>query len=293
MFIIEMTKMGNKKQGIFLAVFIFLISLASFFYLIRRGASLVPQPVASTEAQTSVTITPKKILEAKAAEPTQVKYSGFCLNVPVLLYHHIAPAESKTSASITVDPATFDQQMGYLASRGYRTISAEDLANALISHQGLGKAVVVTLDDGYDDAYSYAFPIAKKYNVVLNLMIPTGLVGNPGYLTWDNLREMTGSGLAFAYDHSWSHYALARGDEQKMQYEIMTSKTQLEEQLGRAVKIIAYPYGSYNQKVISTVQNNGFIAAYTTNPSFTQCDSFLFALHRNRIGNSQLSNYGL
>lgn len=223
--------------------------------------------------------------------------SGFCMRVPILFYHHIQPmAEAKAQGhgQLTVDVNYFDQQMAYLNARGYRTISADELVNALSSRQSLsGNPIVVTLDDGYKDIYDYAFGIAKKYNITLNLMISSGLIGNSGYMSWDNLKEMVNSGKAYAYDHTWSHYSLPTGDAKKIEYEIVTAKTQLEQQLGKPQKIFAYPYGAVNNLTIDILKKNGFIAAFTTVNSFMQCDSSMFTLRRNRIGNAPLATYGI
>lgn len=226
----------------------------------------------------------------------EAKPLGFCLNVPVIFYHHIEPiAQAKTGghAQLTVDVNNFDGQMKYLKDHGYRSISAEELVNAIYSHQNVGKAVVVTVDDAYSDVYTHAFSIAKKYSIILNLMVPSGLLENPGYMNWGQLKEMVNSGLAKAYDHTWSHYSLPRGDEKKIEMEVMTAKKQLEQNLGTKVNILAYPYGSSDQKTVNILQRNAFIAAFSTIPSFYQCESYIFNLRRNRIGNAPLSSYGL
>ncbi|MDE2589284.1 MAG: hypothetical protein KGL95_06425, partial [Patescibacteria group bacterium] len=77
--------------------------------------------------------------------PTPV-YTGYCLNVPVLMYHHTAPweiAKTKGYTSLDVDNGVFDLQMGYLASHGYNTIFAEDLVNALRNHSSLPQKSIV------------------------------------------------------------------------------------------------------------------------------------------------------
>lgn len=212
------------------------------------------------------------------------------------MYHHIQPgneAKAQGHASLNVDPTTFDSQMAYLNQTGYRTITADDLAHALTSHQGLGKAVVVTDDDGYSDFFTYGFPVIQKYHITVNLMIPTGLMNNPGYLNWDQLKSMQGSGLVFVSNHTWSHANLGAASQDKLQFEVTTAKKQLEEQLGRPVDTFAYPYGSETNNVINYLRTNGFIAAFSTFPGTTQCDSFIMTLHRTRIGNSSLRSYGL
>lgn len=248
-----------------------------------------------------VTPEPKQVSTESAVVtlPSETPYpkpAGFCLSVPVLLYHHIEPiaqAKSEGHSQLTVDADIFDTQMKYLKDHGYRSMSAEELITAVVGHRSVGKTVVVTLDDGYKDVYDFAFPIARKYGIILNLMIPTGLLENSGYLSWNNLKEMVNSGLVNAYDHTWSHYSLHNGDVQKIEAEIMTAKSQLEQNLGKKVNIFTYPYGSSDQKTIDILVKNGFIGAFSTIPSFYQCESYIFALRRNRIGNAPLSSYGL
>lgn len=249
---------------------------------------------------TSHAPTPKSIITPSSTptpSPKVEQLSGFCQYAPVLLYHHIQPlslTEQNGQKNLTVDPKYFEEQMQYLNSRGYTTLNAGELAQALINHQKLGgKNLVVTIDDGYQDIYTYVYPIIQKYRITVNLMISTGLLNNPGYLTWDQLREMTGSGLVFAYNHTWSHASLGSATREKIQLEIGTAKKQLEENLGKPVNIFAYPYGSKSNEVLNVLRSNGFIAAFSTNPGFMQCDSFLLNLRRNRIGNSPLSAYGL
>lgn len=237
-------------------------------------------------------------ISTQSEKPTptpEPKYTGFCLNVPILLYHHIKPLDSAgTDAFLTVDISTFESQLQYLIRAGYQTISVVELANALINHQPLpAKSVVITLDDGYMDVYTNAYPLLYRYKLKANLMIATGLLGNSGYLSWDQLKRMVDTGLIFAYDHSWSHVQLANLPDEKIKYEILTGQKQLEEKLGKQINIFAYPYGSENQRTIDILKQNGFIAALSTVPGSIQCDSFLMSLHRIRIGNAPLFQYGI
>ncbi len=236
-------------------------------------------------------------VNAPTSTPTPVLLSGFCLNVPVLLYHHVQPqsqARDLGQTSLSVDNAIFEEQMGYLVSHGYTTISAAQLADALRLHAFLPeKSIVITFDDGYKDAYLYVYPILQKYKLKANFMIATGLVGGSSYLSWSEIEEMSRSGLAYYVDHTWSHYAIGFGERDKIKFEVATGKQQLEQYTGQTVNIFAYPFGSFNNNAINILQEEGFIAAFSTIPGFWQCDSFILTLHRNHIGNAPLSAYGL
>lgn len=255
-------------------------------------AGLMPSPIPTfTPTPTEIptpTLTPT---------PTPVPLVGYCLNVPVLIYHHVEPqaqAKDLNQTSLSVDNGMFDHQMEYLKSSGYTTITVKQLIDALITHQSLlPKSIAITLDDGYKDVYDYAYPVFKKYNITANLMIATGLLEGGSYISWSQLQDMYSSGLIYVTDHTWSHYAINNGSNDKIKYEIEIAKKQLENRLGQSVNIFTYPYGAFNNNAINILKQDGFIGAFSTIPGFWQCDSFIMALHRNRVGNAPLSEYGL
>ena len=222
---------------------------------------------------------------------------GYCLNVPILLYHHVQPqdqAQAKGQKNISVDTNVFEGQMAYLKSSGYTTLTGDQLAHALADKQELPKkSIVLTFDDGYDDFYTNVYPVIQKYGLVANLMVSTGLVNNAQYLSWGQIREMVSGGLVHAYNHTWSHANLTGKPLEKIRFEIMTANQQLKDNLGKDNAIFTYPYGSSSQAIIDFLKKNGFTAAFSTLPGNVQCDSFIMTLHRNRVGNSPLSSYGL
>ena len=56
------------------------------------------------------------------------------------------------------------------------------------------KGILVTIDDGYKDAFEYAFPILQKYRITANFMIATGLTGEDN-MSWDQISQIKQSGL--------------------------------------------------------------------------------------------------
>ena len=247
-------------------------------------------PASPTPAPTATpTPTPQPALEVQ--DP-----NDFCLEAPILIYHHVQPlaeARAQGHAQLTVDSDIFDGQMAYLVASGYNIISVSDVVTALRNHTPLpAKSIVVTLDDGYDDFYNYAFPIAKKYNVKMDFMISSGLIGNPGYMNWGQLKEAAGSPLISIYNHTWSHAALGAVDRNKIEFEINTSQNELQSQLGHPINIFVYPYGSFSPLAIQVLQEHGFVGGISTIGGTRQCLSYIMTLHRTHIGNAPLSAYG-
>jgi len=245
--------------------------------------------IASSSSILSPSPTPKETVEEN--------FSGYCINVPVLLYHHVQPdSEAKRlwQTALSVDSGIFEQQMFYLILQGYTAISAKQLVDALLLHIPLPqKSIVLTFDDGYKDVYTYVYPILQKYHILANLMIASGLVGGSDYLTWGDIEEMGRSGLLYFTNHTWSHYPIDQGGYDKVKTEVQTGRKQLEEHVNQIVNIFTYPYGTFNNDSINVLREEGVLGAFSTIPGFWQCDSFIMTLHRNRVGNFPLSAYGL
>lgn len=230
------------------------------------------------------------------SSPEPTSPSDFCMEVPVFLYHHTQPLQIATllgHPQFTVDSNIFDEQIRYLKENNYNIISAEDLVAALKNFQKLPeKTVLITVDDGYDDNYTYAFSIAKKYKVIMNFMIPTGLIGNPGYMTWEHLKEMKDNPYARIYNHTASHAALAYLSQEQVEWELNTSSEALKKNLGLSNTIFTYPYGSYNDLAIDLVKKHGFTGAFTTIEGQYQCRSQIMELQRLHVGNATMNWYG-
>lgn len=231
-------------------------------------------------------------------EPSKVQATNkdYCVNLPILMYHHIQPekqAVAKGQKSLTVTPDFFEKQIAQLVALGYKFLTLDQIKSGLNTGSLPEKALAVTLDDGYDDANFYAYPVAKKYGIPLNLFISTGLVNNPGYLSWDQIKNMRSEGLVQLYNHTWSHFSLKKADPIKVKYEVETAQKQLKENLNVENKIFAYPYGLYNSQAINILKNLGIEMAVTTQNGKRLCISNVLNLPRIRMGNANVSNYGL
>jgi peptidoglycan/xylan/chitin deacetylase (PgdA/CDA1 family) len=221
---------------------------------------------------------------------------GPCAVVPTLLYHHIqnlTTAKQEGHASLTVDPGLFQKQMQYLKDRGYTPIRPEQLIAFFDSGTGLpGKPVLLTFDDGYDDFGSDAVPILRTFGFPAIAFIPTGLIQNPGYLSWQTVGDIASQGLVYFANHTWSHHTTSTSltEDQK---EIGTADTQLSQHGLNGLKVFAYPYGNPSANGETVLASLGYNLGFTTTPGFTQCRGRHFILSRTRIGNAALSAYGL
>ncbi len=220
---------------------------------------------------------------------------GPCAHLPVLFYHHIedpdiAKLRGYQALNVTID--AFKNQMSYLKDKGYQILNVSSLINFFDSGGGVGRgSALLTFDDGYEDFYLHAYPILKSLGFQSILFLPTGLVGNPGYLTWDQIKEMSSSGLVYFANHTWSHYA-ATGSPAKVREEITLADGQLNANGLNNLKVFAYPYGNAVPWVQDYLSSLGYKVAFSTTPGSILCKKQRFELPRLRIGNASLAAYG-
>lgn len=295
--VLPATSFFRTKEG-FLALFVS-VACPIYFLIVPANETSVQRARAKTENE-SITLQSERgvFKENHVEEASQSAETStpFCLTLPVLMYHHIEPipdAEKEGHAQLTVSPDMFESHITELQSDGYKIISITEAVTALIQNLNPGKAAVITIDDGYKDNYTYALPIAKKHNIPITFFISTGLLENPGYMTWNDLQSAKDSGLVTILNHTWSHFSLPAGDISESREEVKTAEQTLTEHIGTIQKIFAYPYGSFDNKSIEILQSEEYIAAFTTQVSSKLCDNQMLTLPRVRIGNAPISYFGL
>ena len=273
---------------VFLGLGILFLVDPSFFE--REEKQLASQPLVEPQAtpkpSPSPTPTPVPLPDAKVYGP--------CKNVPVLLYHHVQPKEealNRNQVALTTYTDFFEGQVKYLKDKGYTTITPTELLSGLTASLP-ARPAVLTFDDAYDDFYKYAYPLLVKQAMKATVFTPTGLVNNPGYLTWQQIEEMESSGLITFANHTWSHKNVGIGDTNTIKFEIEPAQTQLKAH-GVQADSFAYPYGFQSNFADKLLQDLGIKTAFTTIPGSYQCAKLPYSMRRTRIGNLQLSSYGL
>jgi len=226
------------------------------------------------------------------------------VQVPILMYHHISdvPPKNLLDLSLTVTPTRFSQQLDYLKEHGYHTITFNQLFNALYYNGPLPlHPIILTFDDGYDDAYHFAFPLLRSHGFSGMFYIITGKIGWQGYMNRSQLREMLASGMQIG-SHTVDHVnvgALVSLSVERAQLELQESQAVLEKNLGVAIQQFCYPSGEpfrsgtllEQQEIVKLLAQDGYVGA-TTDPGRTgtwQNSQAPFALLRIRVdGRSSL-----
>lgn len=205
-------------------------------------------------------------------------YSDQYQTVPILCYHRFNGGKSGGSgnggAKMAVSAANFAAQLDWLARNDYRVITLSQLNAFLQGQQALPRrAVVITIDDGYESMYRVALPLLRKHDFPATLFVYTDFIGAADALSWAQLQELAASGLIDVQAHSKSHHDLiehtADSDEryrQMLDTEIRVPRDLLERKLSVQVRYYAYPYGDANQAVLDALSRQRYQLALTVNP---------------------------
>ena len=204
------------------------------------------------------------------------------------MYHYISEPPPDADAyrrDLSVSPANFEAQLAWLRSQGYQSISLSDLAY----HLALGwplpdKPVIITFDDGYQDTYTNAFPLLKKYGYAGTFFLVTYPIDfdDPAYLTWDMVKEMQRAGMDFQ-PHGYRHYDLSGQDVDFLVFEIVAAKEAIEARTGTTTRFFSYPSGSYDELTVAVLKSAYFWGAVGTAQGATHDSDNLFELSRIRI----------
>jgi len=114
--------------------------------------------------------------------------------------------------------------------------------------------LLLTIDDAFESFYLNAWPILKQKKIPFILFVSTREIGNFGYMTWKEIKEIESYEFVTIGNHSHTHEYLIDWDEKKIVDDINTSIRIFKKELGYSPKIFSYPFGEYStvlKKIIS------------------------------------------
>lgn len=231
---------------------------------------------------------------------TKIFYEGAnAPQVTVINYHHFGyKGEYPLLENIRVEPEAFRAQLQKLKDEGYETITQTQLINYL---KGIGripkKSLLITIDDGFESVYQYAYPILKEMGMtavffpIISNVEEGERFGAP-MVSWEQLKEIAQSKVMEIGNHTYDlHW---RGNNNTAGYEAMTwgydkngnkmtnaeRKEWIKNDLLKAERIykentgldmakaISYPYGAYDNITLEVAKELGYKIGYTVKSTF-------------------------
>ncbi|MCA9407707.1 MAG: polysaccharide deacetylase family protein [Candidatus Omnitrophica bacterium] len=209
--------------------------------------------------------------------------------VPIIMYHHV-------NETVEIDPMVvsdkwFRWQMEYLKKHYFDVISLDEFVKAKLEGKKLSKkSVVITFDDGFEDNYTYAYPILKEYGFPATIFVPSNQMGLEGQMTLTQLKEIAADELITIGSHTREHLYLPDLQLEEQKAEIFGSKEELERLLNVQIEHFAYPVGGFDETSKQFIKDAGYKSASTTNRGHDRYNNDLFELNRIRFSNKDCTN---
>ena len=199
------------------------------------------------------------------------------MRAPVLIYHKIdIPGKDILVRGAFTAPSRFARQLRYLKKQGFNFYTASELIEYYLHHGNFPpKSVALTLDDGWQDNYTNAFPILKNLGVKATIFLVPSCIGKTtdavvptgekprAHLSPEEILEMSASGIEFG-SHSVNHKHLHQISPEEVTFEVEESKRQIEDLLQKPCKTFCYPAGFFNETAKEAVKKAGYIAAFSS-----------------------------
>jgi peptidoglycan/xylan/chitin deacetylase (PgdA/CDA1 family) len=171
-----------------------------------------------------------------------------------------------------------------LRKHAIHTLTMNDLADALRRGEHPRKAVVLTFDDGYNDAADVVTPLLRKYGARASFYISAGFVGDGRHAGWSQLRMMNAAGMEIGC-HGTRHLDLARIRPRDAAYEVRHCVATLTKFVARPTTY-AYAAGKWNASTLALMRANGMKAALTERPGDVTTLRSPYTLPRRRVDRS-------
>tara|TARA_Y100000816_G_scaffold228786_1_gene173909 strand:+ start:432 stop:1286 length:855 start_codon:yes stop_codon:yes gene_type:complete len=168
--------------------------------------------------------------------------------------------------------------------------------------------VLLTFDDGFNNNYSNVYPLLKKYKVPGLFFISTQHVKDPNNwlrfinnnnkgknftknisdeyksdffdgISEKNLKKMASDSLITIGSHTVTHPVLTKCSDKELYIELKKSKSYLEKIINKKIDAFAYPFGIYDERVLSHVKKAGYKIAFGTDV-INKIGSHLFEIPR-------------
>lgn len=182
----------------------------------------------------------------------------------VLQYHHV---DDSTPAATSTSRSLFEAQIDMIGNLDLEVVALKEGTLAALddAHPDTNE-IAITFDDAYESVHRYAAPLLNKRDMPYTLFVNTDAIGTPGYMSWEQLRELAGNPLVTIANHSAGHDHLVKrpGEpendwEQRVAASLDIAQNVLKNQLGVEEPLFAYPYGEFDQALEQKLEERGWL----------------------------------
>lgn len=210
------------------------------------------------------------------------------IRVPVLMYHYVGPLPEGADAlrvGLTVRPEAFREQLAWLKTAGYESVTFGQLHDALQGGAPLPpKPVILSFDDGHLDHFTTVMSLLQEAGFGGTFFVFSEGVeaGGPDYMDREQITALVAAGMEIEA-HGRSHRDLAGRGRDLLVYELLGSRESLQAWTGAAPVFVAWPFGSHDALARQIAREAGFMMGVGTRAGVLHDNTDLYDLARLRV----------
>jgi poly-beta-1,6-N-acetyl-D-glucosamine N-deacetylase len=152
-----------------------------------------------------------------------------------------------------------EKHFKYLKKNNYYTATLDEIIAKLKKGEEIPKKWVhFCIDDSYKSFYENGLPLFKKHNIpfTLYIYVEATIRHYHDFMSWDQMREAMKYGDIGV--HSYGHKHMTHLTAKQMREDTQKAITHIKKNLGKKPTSYAYPYGEYNQELLSVIKSFNF-----------------------------------
>lgn len=242
----------------------------------------------------------------------------------VLCYHDVQEDVRVNPDPYAVDTAQLVSQFSWLKENGYRVIGMDDVVAAREGRKPLpDKAVMLTFDDGFRSVYTQVYPLLRLFGYRAVVALSGRWLDAPGgktveydgkqvprdtFLSWEQVNEMTASGLVEIASHSYdlhrgvvanpqgslipsavahryddAAYEDDRAYVDRVGSDLSRNAALIKSKTGRAPRVMVWPYGRDSGELIEIARKAGMPYAMNLGGGGNQAGGDLSRIRRDLL----------
>ena len=174
------------------------------------------------------------------------------------MYHRF---EENKYPSTNIKIADFIQHLNLIKNDQFKFVNPNNFENDLLNEKNK-KKILLTIDDGFKSFYDQAWPILKKRQIPFILFVNTREVGTSGYMSWEQIKEISKEKFTHIGNHSFSHEYLVDMKNQEITNDLNKAIKDFKKNLGYKSNFFSYPFGEYSNNFKTIIKNLGFKYAF-------------------------------
>ena len=174
-----------------------------------------------------------------------------------IVLHRVVEGQSKSFIDITL------QTLRHILKASMSIGQLVSIDQAIVSSEDASRSICLTFDDGFSSDYDLVLPELKRINAAATFFIVTDWLGTPGYLTEQQVRDLSDSGMQIG-SHSKSHPNFLAMTLKERLDELRGSKLILENIIGKEISTFSFPFGFYDDECIEAVFSSGYSICCTS-----------------------------